>query len=156
MIYSNIEWSSLSLKLWRAREVIVMDQKKVVNFLSFWVANTVVLLLGSVVLKSNVVLGNDKLSAPLAAIISGLILTGLIYLVPEVVKRSGYKIKDQNIWVAAYFIANVAIIWIIKRLAIITAFGISSIFWVLVVALVVTLVELGVAKITGAMKLAKK
>ncbi|KKR57701.1 MAG: hypothetical protein UU05_C0024G0028 [Candidatus Curtissbacteria bacterium GW2011_GWA1_40_47] len=133
-----------------------MDQKKVVNFLSFWVANTVVLLLGSVVLKSNVVLGNDKLSAPLAAIISGLILTGLIYLVPEVVKRSGYKIKDQNIWVAAYFIANVAIIWIIKRLAIITAFGISSIFWVLVVALVVTLVELGVAKITGAMKLAKK
>jgi len=156
LIYSNIEWSSLSLKLWRAREVIVMDQKKVVNFLSFWVANTVVLLLGSVVLKSNVVLGNDKLSAPLAAIISGLILTGLIYLVPEVVKRSGYKIKDQNIWVAAYFIANVAIIWIIKRLAIITAFGISSIFWVLVVALVVTLVELGVAKITGAMKLAKK
>ena len=133
-----------------------MDQKKVVNFLSFWVANTVVLLLGSVVLKSNVVLGNYKLSAPLAAIISGLILTGLIYLVPEVVKRSGYKIKDQNIWVAAYFIANVAIIWIIKRLAIITAFGISSIFWVLVVALVVTLVELGVAKITGAMKLAKK
>ena len=133
-----------------------MDQKKVVNFLSFWVANTVVLLLGSVVLKSNVVLGYDNLSAPMAAIISGLILTGLIYLVPEVVKRSGYKIKDQNIWVAAYFIANVAIIWIIKRLAIITAFGISSIFWVLVVALVVTLVELGVAKITGAMKLAKK
>ena len=133
-----------------------MDQKKVVNFLSFWVANTVVLLLGAVVLRNNVVLGNDKLSVPLAAIISGLILTGLIYLVPEVVKRSGYKIKDQNIWVAAYFIANVAIIWIIKRLAIITAFGISSIFWVLVVALVVTLVELGVAKITGAMKLAKK
>ena len=133
-----------------------MDQKKVVNFLSFWVANTVVLLLGSVVLKSNVVLGNDKLSGPLAAVISGFILTLLIYLVPLVVKRSGYKIKDQNIWVAAYFIANVAIIWIIKRLAIITAFGISSIFWVLVVALVVTLVELGVAKITGAMKLAKK
>jgi len=133
-----------------------MDQKKVVNFLSFWVANTVVLLLGAVVLRNNVVLGNDKLSAPLAAIISGLILTGLIYLVPEVVKRSGYKLKDQNIWVAAYFAANVVIIWIIKRLAIITALGISSIYWVLVLAIVVTLVELGVAKITGAMKLAKK
>jgi len=133
-----------------------MDQKKVVNFLSFWVANTVVLLLGAVVLRNNVVLGNDKLSVPLAAIISGLILTGLIYLVPEVVKRSGYKLKDQNIWVAAYFAANVVIIWIIKRLAIITALGISSIYWVLVLAIVVTLVELGVAKITGAMKLAKK
>jgi len=133
-----------------------MDQKKVVNFLSFWVASTIVLLLGSAVLRNNVVLGNDKLSASLAAIISGLVLTGLIYLVPEVVKRTGYKIKDQNIWVAIYFVANVVIIWIIKRFAIITALGISSIFWVLVLALVITLVELGVAKVTGAMKVQVK
>ena len=137
-------------------EVIIMDQKKAVNFLSFWVANTVVLLLGPVVLRNNVVLGNDKFSAPLAAIISGFILTIVIYLVPQAVKKSGYKIKNENIWPAIFFVANAVIIWVIKRLAIVTALGISSILWVLVLALVVTLVELGVVKITGAMKVAKK
>ena len=129
-----------------------MDQKKAVNFLSFWVANTIVLLLAAAVLGSNVVLGNDKLSGPLAAVISGFILTLLIYLVPLAVKSSGYKIKNENIWPAIFFVANFVLIWVIKRLAIVTALGISSILWVLVVALVVTLAELGVAKTTGAMK----
>lgn len=133
-----------------------MDQKKAVNFLSFWVANTVVLLLAAAVLGSNVVLGNDKLSGPLAAVISGFILTLAIYLVPLAVERSGYKIKNENIWPAIFFVANVVIIWVIKRLAIVTALGISSILWVLVVALVATLAELGVAKTTGAMKTVKK
>jgi len=129
-----------------------LDQKKAVNFLSFWVANTIVLLLAAAVLGSNVVLGNDKLSGPLAAVISGFILTLLIYLVPLAVKSSGYKIKNENIWPAIFFVANFVLIWVIKRLAIVTALGISSILWVLVVALVVTLAELGVAKTTGAMK----
>lgn len=133
-----------------------MDQKKAVNFLSFWVANTVVLLLAAAVLGANVVLGNDKLSGPLAAVISGFILTLLIYLVPLAVARSGYKIKNENIWPAIFFIANFVLIWVIKRLAIISGLGISSILWAIVVALVVTLAELGVAKTTGAMKTAKK
>ena len=133
-----------------------MDQKKAVNFLSFWVANSVVLLLAAAVLGSNVVLGNDKLSGPLAAVISGFILTLLIYLVPLAVERSGYKIKNENIWPAIFFVANAVIIWVIKRLAIVTALGISSILWVVVLTIVVTLAELGVAKATGAMKTAKK
>ena len=129
-----------------------MDQKKAVNFLSFWVANSVVLLLAAAVLGNNVVLGNNNLSGPLAAVISGFILTLLIYLVPFAVERSGYKIKNENIWPAIFFVANAVIIWVIKRLAIVTALGISNILWVLVLALVVTLAELGVAKTTGAMK----
>ena len=136
--------------------MIILDQKKAVNFLSFWVANSVVLLLAAAVLGNNVVLGNNNLSGPLAAVISGFILTLLIYLVPLAVERSGYKIKNENIWPAIFFVANAVIIWVIKRLAIVTALGISNILWVLVLALVVTLAELGVTKTTGAMKTAKK
>jgi len=68
-------------------------------------------------------------------------------------KSSGAK---ANIWPAIFFVANAVIIWVIKRLAIVTALGISNILWVLVLALVVTLAELGVTKTTGAMKTAKK
>lgn len=130
-----------------------MDQKKLVNFLSFWVANTVILLLASAILGSNVVLGNDKISKPVAAIIAGLILTALIFIIPPIIEKSGYKIKNENIWPAIFFVGNIIVIWIIKRIAVISGVGISNILWVLILGVIVTLVELVITRATGAMKL---
>jgi len=130
-----------------------VDQKKLVNFLSFWVANTVILLLASAILGSNVVLGNDKISKPVAAIIAGLILTALIFIIPPIIEKSGYKIKNENIWPAIFFVGNIIVIWIIKRIAVISGVGISNILWVLILGVIVTLVELVITRATGAMKL---
>ena len=128
-----------------------MDSKKLVAFLSFWVANSVLLLVASAIFGNNVVLGNDKLSIPMAAVFSGFILTALTSLVQPVVKKSGYKIKNENAWPVIFLVANFVIIWVIKRLAIVTGFGISSFWYVLILAVVATAVQWGVAKATGAM-----
>jgi len=130
-----------------------VDQKKLVNFLSFWVSNTVILLLASAIFRNNVVLGNDKISKPVAAIIAGLILTALIFIIPPITEKSGYKIKNENIWPAIFFVGNIIVIWIIKRIAVISGVGISNILWVLILGVIVTLVELVITRVTGAMKL---
>ena len=133
-----------------------MDQKNLVNFLSFWVTNTVLLLIISAIFNKNVVLGNNILSKPVAAIASSLILTALIFIIPPIVEKSGYKIKNQNIWPVIFLVVNMIVIWLIKYFAIVTGVGISGIFWVLILAVLITAVELGVVRITGVMVPAKK
>lgn len=128
-----------------------MDQKMLVSFLGFWVANTVVFLVLSLVFSGNVVLGNDKITTPMAAVASGLILTAVQFLVQPAVGKSGYKVKNPNLWAAIYLVVNFAGIWVIKRLAAITGLGISSLLFVLVVAVVVTAAGWGVAQLTGQM-----
>ena len=129
-----------------------MDQKKAVSFLTFWVVNTVVLLVANSIFGGNVVVGNQSISTGLSAIFAGLVLTALIPLAPKAVEQTGYKIKNQNVWPAIFLASNIVVLWILKRLAMVTGFGISSILWVLILAIVITFVELAVAKTTGAME----
>ena len=129
-----------------------MDQKKAVSFLTFWVVNTVVLLGANAIFGGNVVVGNQSISTGLSAIFAGLILTALIPLAPIAVGKSGFKIKNQNVWPAIFLVSNVVVLWILKRLAVVTGFGISSILWVIILAIVITFVEIAVAKTTGAME----
>ncbi|OGD85012.1 hypothetical protein A2165_02615 [Candidatus Curtissbacteria bacterium RBG_13_40_7] len=133
-----------------------MDQKKLVDFLSFWVTNTVLLLIISAIFRANLVLGNNIISKPVAAIISGFFLTALIFLIPPIVDKSGYKIKNQNIWPGIFLVVNIVVIWLIKRFAVYTGVGISSIWWVLIMAVVLTAAELIVVKLSGAMAPVKK
>ena len=128
-----------------------MDQKKAVSFLTFWVVNTVVLLGANAIFGGNVVVGNQSISTGLSAIFAGLILTALIPLAPIAVEKSGYKIK-KNIWSAVFLSLNIVTLWILKRLAVVTGFGISSILWVIILAIIITFAELAVAKTTGAME----
>ena len=133
-----------------------MDQKKAVSFLTFWVVNTVVLLVANSIFGGNVVVGNQSISTGLSAIFAGLVLTALIPLAPKAVEQTGYKIKNQNVWPAIFLASNIVVLWILKRLAIVTGFGISSILWVLILAIIITFVELAVAKTTVAMEEDKK
>ena len=137
-----------------------------VSFLGFWVANAVAFLVLSMILPGNVVLGNDKITAPMAAVLSGLILTIIQFLVPPALEKSGFleglrsssavqiaglRIKNQNAWPAIYLVVNFVGIWVIKRLAQVTGLGISSFLFVLIVAIVVTAAGWGVAQLTGQM-----
>ena len=133
-----------------------MDQKKAVSFLTFWVVNTVVLLIANAIFGGNVVVGNQSISTGLSAIFAGLVLTALIPLAPQAVEKSGYKIKNQNVLPAIFLASNVVVLWVLKRLAVVTGLGISSILWVIILAITITFVELAVAKTTGAMEEGKK
>ena len=129
-----------------------MDQKKAVSFLTFWVVNTVVLLLANAIFGSNVAVGNQSISTGLSAIFAGLVLTALIPLAPKAVEQTGFKIKNQNVWPVIFLSLNIVTLWILKRLAVVTGLGIASILWVIILAIVITFVELAVAKTTGAME----
>lgn len=127
-----------------------MDQKKLVGFLGFWVANAIVLLIASVIFGGNVVLGNAKVSTPMAAIISGLIITGLTYLVQPLVDRGGLKVKG-NAMGGVYLVANIVFVWIIKRFALVLGLGVANILYTILVGVLLTGGQWAVAKATGQM-----
>ena len=129
-----------------------MDQKKAVSFLTFWVVNTVFLLIVNAIFGGNIVVGNQSISTGLSAIFAGLVLTALIPLAPKAVEQTGFKIKNQNVWPVIFLSLNIVTLWILKRLAVVTGLGIASILWVIILAIVITFVELAVAKTTSAME----
>ena len=125
-----------------------MDQKKLFQFLSFWVVDVVVLLVASLIFKNNVVLGNDKVSTALAAVVCGFIITVLITLV----KKSDFKVKNENLWAVIYFVVNALGIWVLKRFALMIGLGVSNLFFVAILALILTVAQWGAALANGSMK----
>ena len=125
-----------------------MDQKNLIKLLGFWVTNTILLSIFSALYAGGVVLGNASVSRPVATILNALILAIVIYLVPSIVKKLDLKIKisDEKILAIDYFLVNLIVLWVLKRLADITGLGISSILNVLTVAIVLALIQVGVQK----------
>lgn len=118
-----------------------MDQKKTLSFFTIWVGLTISLLILSVILGGNLVLGNMNITKPVAGLIFGLILTIVSFAVVPIASKLNIGVKDEKAWAAIFFIANIVVIWILKRLATITGVGVSSIFFVAIIAAVITLVE---------------
>jgi len=125
-----------------------MDQKNLIKLLGFWISNTILLSIFSALYVDGVVLGNAGISKPVATILNALILAIAVYLVPSIVKKLDLKIKisDEKILAIDYFLVNLIVLWVLKRLADITGLGISSILNVLTVAIVLALIQVGVQK----------
>ena len=92
------------------------------------------------------VLGTLNLPKPAASVLVGLILTLLVYSVPWIAKKTQVKLKDDNITVLVYFVVNAIGLWVIKRFADFTGLGLSSILFVIICAVIVSIVEVGVDK----------
>ncbi|MCR4324481.1 MAG: hypothetical protein NUV69_02240 [Candidatus Curtissbacteria bacterium] len=127
-------------------------QSDLIKFLSLWLAATVTLLVLDMVLGVSVVLGNANLTAPLAAAISGIVIAVIVYIVPTAVKTVGMEkvlVKNENAWYGVFLLANILGVWALKRLADVTGLGISSIVYVLLVAVVLTLEVWAVSRFLG-------
>ena len=125
---------------------MTINQKLVLRFLILWIVNSLLLVILSTVFATNVVLGTLNLPKPTASVLVGLILTLLVYSVPWIAKKTQVKLKDDNVTALAYFVVNAIGLWVIKRFADFTGLGLSSILFVLICALVVSIVEVGVDK----------
>lgn len=117
-----------------------MDQKKLINFLALWVANTIIVLLFDAIFGNNIVLGNNKVSPSMAAVLAGFILSGVAYFLPGKIEKAELKIKNIYALLGVYFVAYAVVIWIIKRFALLTGLGIANNLYLLILALVVTVV----------------
>lgn len=113
-----------------------MSTEKIVQFLSVWVCNSLLFVIFGQILASSIVLGNDRVVAPMALVFGGLILTLFVYAVEPVIKKSGYRGKDKKIMFLFYLVANIIGIWVIKRLERITGVGIASTVYVVLFAAV--------------------
>lgn len=118
-----------------------MNTEKIVGFLSVWVVNSLLFVIFSQILAGNVILGNDRVVAPIALVFGGLILTLFIYAVDPVIKKVGYKGKDKKLMFLFYLVANIIGVWVIKRLERITGVGISSTMFVVFFAVVATFAQ---------------
>ena len=114
------------------------QQKNLINFLVIWIINTVSLLVLSTIFPSNVVLGNERIAKPMAGVINGLLITAILYAVPLILTKIDLKIKDEKTAFVADFVALGVGIWIIKRVAIISGFGISNVLFVAICAVILS------------------
>lgn len=118
-----------------------MNQKKLVSLLLLWVANTLLLVVVAAVFPRDVVLGNISITKPLASILNGFILTVVIYFVPTIAKKLDLKISNEKANLVSYFLADLLIIWILKRLADTTGLGVSSVLFVIILAVLAAIVQ---------------
>ncbi|MEX2028370.1 MAG: hypothetical protein WD988_02620 [Candidatus Curtissbacteria bacterium] len=125
-----------------------MSNEKLIEFFASWIANSVVLLAASMIFVGNVVLGNDKVSMPMAAVIAGFTLTVALTLVGPALDRSGYKVRDPKVLAVVYLAANLLILWVIKRFALVLGLGISNLMYVAIVGAALMLVQWGVMRVT--------
>lgn len=117
-----------------------MNQNKVFKFLGVWVANSLLLLLISLILKNGIVLGNDKITASLSSVFCGLFLTLTPFIAHIILEKYKYKIKDRRIESVFLIMVNFVVIWVIKRFALTTGLGISNILLVGFLAVIASLV----------------
>lgn len=119
---------------------------KLIVFLTEWVVDSVVLLLLSVVLSKQIVLGNSTMAGAMSAVICAFIITLVLYFAPFVAKRMDLKFKDERIFIILYVVLLIPFIWIIKKLSLITGMGLSNNLIILVVAFVISVVYFYISK----------
>ncbi len=122
------------------------SSKEIITFLSIWVLNSLLFVIFAQILGNHLVLGNDRVVTPMAAIISGFLLTLATYTVKLILKKNGSKIKDKRVMAFLYFVANFIGIWIIKKFERMTGVGISGNLYVGIIAVAATLAQWAVVE----------
>lgn len=107
--------------------------KKLPAFVGFWILNSLVLYVLSLILGELMVFGNANVSALVAIIFTGFLLTAITYLTQPVAAQLKIKITNENNLTVVYLIVNIVAVWILARVAAVTGFGIA-IFWVAIVS----------------------
>lgn len=112
-----------------------MKSNQLVYFVISWVATGLVLWVFPLVWRDSVVLGNDRLSPFAAAVVAAFIINLVVAVVDPVLRAAG--VKSMQLQGLTYLVVDVALVWIIARLALYTGFGISK--WIVAVIIAVIL-----------------
>jgi hypothetical protein len=106
-----------------------VDKKFTMKFLGYWVVNTLVLALANTFFPEAFELGNMYLSTPMAAILSGFLLTALLFLAKGLARSKYFTVKGRAIMFIYYWLAASAGIWVVARIATVSGFGIVRFTW---------------------------
>lgn len=101
-----------------------------------WVVNTLIFYLAAMILPASFVLGNNLFTSMQAAVVSGLILTIVSWLVDPFARLLEWDMKAMPNMMVAYFAGNVATVWFIARYSMLSGFGVANVLWVLILSVV--------------------
>jgi len=113
--------------------------KRKVYFLIYWVVNSLLLYLATLVFPGNFVLGTYRYSVLVAAVISGFVWTLLTWITKPVQIR--LKVRDELKKSVFFFGVSFVSLWLIARFAPYTGFGVTSFVYLLGLAMVAEVVH---------------
>ncbi|HJY98997.1 MAG TPA: hypothetical protein VJ227_04760 [Patescibacteria group bacterium] len=119
-------------------------------FVTFWVLDSILLYVGSLLYPFYFVLGNKNLSVIWAAVVAGLVWTFLVWASDPIIGDK-FKTKSKLIKFGFYFLANFFGLWITARFASTFGFGATSFVWLVFLALLANIFQYGLWK-TGKFK----
>ncbi len=120
--------------------------KKYCGFISFWVLDSLLLYLATVVYPAAYTLGTYRLSTLWAAIVAGFIWTALVWFSEPIVAMVKIKVSDK-MKMFFYLFANFVALWLVARIAPYSGFGVASFVWVFLLALVANFAQYLIMKI---------
>jgi hypothetical protein len=112
-----------------------------VLYLSYWVANVLVIYLMSLIFPDNIVLGNFRFNSVESAVYAGFWATVLFWAMWDFVHVRNIKLDrvSGRLWV--FWAFNFISFWLVSRFSHIAGFGISSFWWALFVGFFAHLVQ---------------
>ena len=120
----------------RAISLGVINLKKYTPFFVFWVIDALLLYFANMLYPGYYVLGNARLTAFWAVIVSGFVWTAVVWKAVILYNKLG--IKDSEVLKAMLFwlVVNFATLWIVARFSALFGFGVVSYVWVFALAVV--------------------
>ncbi len=112
------------------------------GFFLFWVINSLIFYFAPYLLSPLIVTGNARLTAFMASIISGFLLTVADATTEPIFEKLKIKLTNDWQWILAYLFVNVLSIWVIARYADLTGVGINNAWVALLLGLIFNLAQL--------------
>lgn len=130
---------------------------KVLPFAGYWIINSLILWILSLIWPGFVVFGNANFN-PVAAIIwTGLLLTVVVSAIQPVMEQLKIKLEKEVYMGIIYLVVNVVALWVLARwLQAISGFGIGAFYIAIVVGIVTNFAQWGFWKLTSKTQPAKK
>lgn len=126
------------------KEVKSMQEiKKSIPYISFWILNSSIFYLGSIVFPKNIELGTFRVPENLAPFWAGALLTFIVWFSKPIVVQLGFKPQGEIQAFLYYAVANSVTLWILARFAEFSGFGISRFYWAIGLGLVINLLQMG-------------
>lgn len=111
------------------------------SFLLFWLINSAFFYFAPFIFTGFIVSGNVRLTAFLASIISGFLLTIADAGVQPLSEALKMKLKEDWQWTLSFLLVNVLGIWLIARYADLTGIGISNAWMAVLMGAILTLFQ---------------
>ncbi len=132
----------------------MQEVKRYIPYIIFWLANSTIFYLSSLILPRNFELGSATIPENLAFLWVGAWLTFIVWFSKPVITQIGLKLEGEAQNFIFYWASNSITIWILARVAEFSGFGISRFFWAIILGLVMNTIQWGLWQILKNYKLA--